>query len=42
MSQTDKLTNHDSCQQANGPPTQSVRDHVPVADGQKGDCDQPH
>lgn len=35
-------SHHDSCQQANPLATVGVRDHVAVADGQKGDGYQPH
>lgn len=33
---------HDPCEQAHAFATVGVRDHVPVADGQEGDGDQPH
>lgn len=35
-------THHDPCEQAHAFPTVRVRHHVPVADGEEGDGNEPH
>lgn len=37
-----ECTDHDSCEQTDSFATVGVRNHVSIADGQKGDGDKPH
>lgn len=38
----ERETHHDPCEQTHAFPTVRVRHHVPVADGEEGDRNEPH